>query len=162
MSYSIQSQKKIVCIRNKIIAITFLLLTLPAAAGQTTNPIELSGTIIQIVAFLLGMCGSLYLASVLWARGDKGSESWKYLSVSMIMFAFWNIIMSLSLVMTVLNAKSDTDSKGTLNFVIFILKMLDPVIEVAVFMVLLFGLKNIIRTMLHKPWTLFSKVDSDE
>ncbi len=127
-----------------------------------TNPIELSGTIMQIIAFLLGMCGSLYLASVLWTRGDKGSESWKYLSVSMIMFAFWNIIMSLGLMMTVLNTYGDEDSKEIFNFIIFILEMLDPIIEVAVFMVLLFGLKRIIKKMLQKPWALFSKVDSDE
>jgi len=43
----------------------------------------------------------------------------------------------------------------------FIVKILDPVIEVIVFVILLFGLRKIIGAMRTKPWNVFSK-DEEE
>jgi hypothetical protein len=128
---------------------------LPIAA-QAASEIDISGTIVRLLAFILGMCGSLYLAASLWRRAEKGSESWKYLAVSMMMLSFWNIIMAFSVMMTVLNI----DRPGrvhdiTFDYVLFIIKILDPIIEVTVFLILLFGLKKIIKAIREEPWTVF-------
>lgn len=132
-------------------------------AAQAASEIDTSGTIVRLIAFILGMCGSLYLAASLWRRAEKGSESWKYLSVSMMMLSFWNIIMAFSVMMTVLNI----DRLGrvhdiTFDYVLVIIKVLDPIIEVTVFLILLFGLKKIIKAIREEPWTVFSKEEPDE
>jgi hypothetical protein len=53
-------------------------------------------------------------------------------------------------------------SDEVLNTYIIIVKILDPVIEVIVFLILLFGLRKIIDAMRTKPWTVFSKEDEEK
>jgi len=127
--------------------------------------IDMSGTIVRLISFLLGVCGATYLAAGLWSRSEKGSSSWKYLSISMILFVFWNIIGAFSILLDVLTIQKSGNevaiSEEALNLYILIVKVLDPVIEVIVFIILLFGLRKIINAMRTKPWTVFSK-DEDE
>ena len=127
--------------------------------------IDMSGTIVRLISFLLGVCGATYLAAGLWSRSEKGSVSWKYLSISMILFVFWNIIGAFSILLDVLSVKkfdsSIAISDEALNIYLIIIKILDPVIEVIVFLILLFGLRKIIYAMRTRPWTVFSK-DEDE
>lgn len=130
------------------------------------NHIDMSGTLVRLISYLLGVCGAAYLAAGLWSRAEKGSESWKYLSVSMILFVFWNIIGTFSILLDVLSIQKFTSgiviSDEALNTYILIVKMLDPIIEVIVFLILLFGLRKIINAMRTKPWTVFSKDDDEE
>jgi hypothetical protein len=132
-------------------------------ALEAVNHIDMSGTIVRLISYLLGICGAAYLAAGLWSRSEKGSKSWKYLSVSMIIFVFWNIIGTFSVLLDVLSFRKSTSgiviSDEALNIYIIIVKILDPVIEVMVFLILLFGLRKIIDAMRTKPWTVFSKED---
>jgi len=127
--------------------------------------IDMSGTIVRLISFLLGVCGATYLAAGLWSRSEKGSNSWKYLSISMILFVFWNILGAFSILLDVLTIQTTGNevavSMEALNLYKIIVKVLDPVIEVIVFIILLFGLRKIIYAMRTKPWTVFSK-DEDE
>ena len=130
------------------------------------NQIDMSGTIVRLISYLLGVCGAAYLAAGLWSRAEKGSESWKYLSVSMILFVFWNIIGTFSILLDVLSIRKSTSgiviSDEALNTYIIIVQILDPVIAVIVFLILLFGLRKIINAMRTKPWTVFSKDEDDQ
>ena len=127
--------------------------------------IDMSGTIVRLISFLLGVCGATYLAAGLWSRSEKGSNSWKYLSISMILFVFWNIIGAFSIlldVLTIQTAGNDVAmSAEVLSLYKIIVRVLDPVLEVIVFIILLFGLRKIVFAMRTKPWTVFSK-DDDE
>ena len=131
----------------------------------TINGIDMSGTIVRLISFLLGICGATYLAAGLWSRSQKGSNSWKYLSISMILFVFWNIIGAFGILLDVIkvqNSKNDVAvSQEGLDLFFYIVKVLDPVLEVIVFIILLFGLRKIISAMRTKPWTVFSK-DEEE
>jgi heme/copper-type cytochrome/quinol oxidase subunit 2 len=135
-------------------------------ALEGINQIDMSGTIVRLISYLLGVCGAAYLAAGLWSRAEKGSQSWKYLSVSMILFVFWNIIGTFSILLDVLTIRKSTSgimiSDEALNTYIVIVKILDPVIAVIVFLILLFGLRKIIDAMRTKPWTVFSKEDDEE
>ncbi len=138
-----------------------LLLILPRVdADQTIDMIGIYGIIVRLIAFLLGMIGSVYLAAELWQRGERGSESWKYLCISMLMFTLWNIIMAFGIMLGVLNGY-DTNYVGSYGVIAVIIKVLDPLIEVIAFIVLLFGLMRIIKAMRNKPWTVFSKEEPD-
>jgi hypothetical protein len=143
-----------------------LLITENVNALENINHIDMSGTMVRLISYLLGVCGAAYLAAGLWSRSEKGSESWKYLSVSMILFVFWNIIGTFSILLDVLSIRKSTSgiviSDEALNTYIIIVQILDPVIEVIVFVILLFGLRKIINAMRTKPWTVFSKVDEEE
>jgi multisubunit Na+/H+ antiporter MnhB subunit len=44
----------------------------------------------------------------------------------------------------------------------FALRVLDPVLEVMVFLILFFGLNTIIRKMRHSPWVLFDKLEEHD
>ncbi len=135
-------------------------------ALEDINHIDMSGTIVRLIAYLLGVCGAAYLAAGLWSRSEKGSHSWKYLSVSMILFVFWNIMGIFSVLLEVLSIQKYTSgiliSDENLNTYIIIVKILDPVIAVIVFLILFFGLRKIIDAMRTKPWTVFSKEDEEE
>jgi hypothetical protein len=135
-------------------------------ALEDINQIDMSGTIVRLISYLLGVCGAAYLAAGLWSRSEKGSQSWKYISVSMILFVFWNIIGTFSILLEVLSIRKSTSgiliSDEALNTYIIIIKILDPVIAVVVFLILLFGLRKIIDAMRTKPWTVFSKEDEGE
>lgn len=143
-----------------------LLITENVNALEGINHIDMSGTMVSLISYLLGVCGAAYLAAGLWSRSEKGSESWKYLSVSMILFVFWNIIGTFSILLDVLSIRKSTSgiviSDEALNTYIIIVQILDPVIEVIVFVILLFGLRKIINAMRTKPWTVFSKEDEEE
>lgn len=52
-------------------------------------------------------------------------------------------------------------SQEGLELFSYIVKVLDPLLEVIVFIILLFGLRKIINAMRTKPWTVFSK-DEEE
>ncbi|MCZ7401041.1 MAG: hypothetical protein O8C61_02325 [Candidatus Methanoperedens sp.] len=136
------------------------------AAYGISNGIDISGTIVRLISFLLGMCGATYLAAGLWQRAEKGSETWKYLSISMVLFVFWNVIMAFGILLDVLTAqRAEHDiaiSVDALNTYYAIVRILDPVLEVIVFVILLFGLRKIINAMRNEPWSVFSKEDSDE
>ncbi len=136
------------------------------AAYGISNGIDISGTIVRLISFLLGMCGATYLAAGLWQRAEKGSETWKYLSISMVLFVFWNVIMAFGILLDVLTAqRAEHDiaiSADALNTYYAIVRILDPVIEVIVFVILLFGLRKIINAMRNEPWSVFSKEDADE
>jgi hypothetical protein len=151
-------------IKIKLMALSSLfLLMLPAVkAASSLEGIDTSGTIVRLIAFLLGMCGSTYLAAGLWERAEKGTETWKYLSISMIMMVFWNIIMTFGVLLNILKFEKTVKSPEIIDNVLVILNVLDPVIEVIVFLVLLFGLKKIIRAMREEPWHVFSKEEPDE
>ena len=135
-------------------------------ALENISQIDMSGTIVRLISYLLGVCGAAYLAAGLWSRSEKGSQSWKYLSVSMILFVFWNIIGTFSILLDVLTIRKSTTgiviSDEALNTYIIIVKILDPVIAVIVFLILLFGLRKIIDAMRTKPWTVFGKEDEEE
>lgn len=150
--------------RIKLIALScFFLLMLPAARADT--PIEgmdTSGTIVRLISFLLGMCGSTYLAASLWQRAERGTETWKYLSISMIMMIFWNIIMTFGVLLNILRFEKTVRSPEVIDNALIILNVLDPVVEVIVFLILLFGLRKIIKAMREEPWTVFSKEEPDE
>ncbi len=155
-------------IKIKLLSLScLLLLMLPEAnADPLIDGIDTSGTIVRLVSFLLGICGSTYLAAGLWRRAEKGSESWKYLSVSMVMMIFWNIIMTVGILlnilkMNILNSVSVVESVEVIDTTLIILNFLDPVIEVIVFLILLFGLRKIVKTMREEPWTVFSKEEKD-
>lgn len=132
----------------------------------TINGIDMSGTIVRLIAFLLGVCGATYLAAGLWSRSEKGTQSWKYLSISMVLFVFWNIIGAFSILLDVLNYQNSRDeiaiSPEAMDLYLFIVKILDPILEVIVFVLLLFGLRKIIYTMRTKPWTVFSNEDDEK
>lgn len=132
----------------------------------TINGIDMSGTIVRLIAFLLGVCGATYLAAGLWSRSEKGSQSWKYLSISMILFVFWNIIGAFGILLDVLNYQNSmyeiAISPEAMELYLFIVKILDPILEVIVFVLLLFGLRKIIYTMRTKPWTVFSNEDEEK
>ena len=131
----------------------------------TINGIDMSGTIVRLISFLLGICGATYLAAGLWSRSQKGSNSWKYLSISMILFVFWNIIGAFGILLDVIKVQNSINdvavSQEGLDLFFYIVKVLDPVLEVIVFIILLFGLRKIISAMRTKPWTVFSK-DEEE
>jgi len=152
---------------NKIAVFAGLPLLMLADANvlEATGGIDMSGTIVRLISFLLGVCGATYLAAGLWSRSEKGSVSWKYLSISMILFVFWNIIGAFGILLDVLSVKkfdsSIAISDEALNIYLIIIQILDPVIEVVVFLILLFGLRKIINAMRTRPWTVFSK-DEDE
>ncbi len=131
----------------------------------TVNGIDMSGTIVRLISFLLGICGATYLAAGLWSRSQKGSNSWKYLSISMVLFVFWNIIGAFGILLDVINVQNSKNdiavSQEGLDLFFYIVKVLDPFLEVIVFIILLFGLRKIISAMRTKPWTVFSK-DEEE
>lgn len=131
----------------------------------TIDGIDMSGTIVRLISFLLGICGATYLAAGLWSRSEKGSESWKFLSISMILFVFWNIIGAFGILLDVLNYQNYRSeiaiSEEGLNIYLFIIKILDPITEVIVFVILLFGLRKIISAMRTSPWTVFSRDDEE-
>lgn len=135
-------------------------------ALENIDHIDMSGTIVRLIAYLLGVCGAAFLAAGLWSRSEKGSHSWKYLSVSMILFVFWNIIGIFSILLDVLTIQKSKSgiiiSDEVLNTYIINVKILDPVIAAIVFLLLLFGLRKIIDAMRTKPWTVFSKEDEGE
>lgn len=138
------------------------MLILPVVdADQTTDMIGIYGIIVRLIAFLLGMIGSVYLAAELWHRGERGSESWKYLCISMLMFTLWNILMAFGIMLGILNGEYDANYVGSYAAIAVIIKVLDPLIEVIAFIVLLFGLMRIIKAMRNKPWTVFSKEEPD-
>jgi hypothetical protein len=136
-----------------------------ANLGETINGVDMSGTIVRLISFLLGICGATYLAAGFWSRSEKGSVSWKYLSISMVLFVFWNIIGAFSILLDVIQfQKSGNDvaiSQKAMELYFFIVKILDPIIEVIVFVILLFGLRKIISAMRTKPWNVFTK-DEEE
>lgn len=156
--------------KRKLTTIGFLLLlanlNVVQAINGISNGIDISGTIVRLISFLLGMCGATYLAAGLWQRAEKGSETWKYLSISMILFVFWNVIMAFGILLDVLTAqRAERDiaiSVDALNTFYIIVRVLDPVLEVIVFVLLLFGLRKIINAMRNEPWSVFSREDSDE
>ncbi len=156
--------------RTKTTIGVFLLLlanlNVAQAINGINNGIDISGTIVRLISFLLGMCGATYLAAGLWQRAEKGSETWKYLSISMILFVFWNVIMAFGILLDVLTAqraeREIAISVDTMTTFYAIVRILDPVIEVIVFVILLFGLRKIINAMRNEPWSVFSKEDSDE
>lgn len=155
--------------KRTIITLGVFLLTnldVARAAYGASNGIEISGTIVRLISFFLGICGATYLAAGLWQRAEKGSESWKYLSISMVLFVFWNVIMAFGILLDVLVAQRAGPeiaiSSDTLITYYSIVRVLDPVIEVIVFVILLFGLRKIINAMRNEPWSVFSKEDSDE
>lgn len=131
----------------------------------TINGIDMSGTIVRLISFLLGICGATYLAAGLWSRAQKGSNSWKYLSISMVLFVFWNIIGAFGILLDVIKIQNSINdiavSPEGLDLFSYIVKVLDPLLEVIVFLILLFGLRKIISAMRTKPWTVFSK-DEEE
>lgn len=132
---------------------------------ETTSRVDMSGTIVRLISFLLGICGATYLAAGLWSRSEKGSESWKYLSISMILFVFWNIIGAFSILLEVLTYQefgNGVISEQNINLYLATVNILDPVIEVIVFIILLFGLRKIIYAMRTKPWSVFSKEEDEE
>jgi len=131
----------------------------------TINGIDMSGTIVRLISFLLGICGATYLAAGLWSRSQKGSNSWKFLSISMVLFVFWNIIGAFGILLDVIKVQNSINeapiSIEGLDLFFYIVTVLDPVLEVIVFLILLFGLRKIINAMRTKPWTVFSK-DEEE
>ncbi len=143
-----------------------VLMLLPHVEAASYDGTDTSGTIVRLISFLLGICGSTYLAAGLWRRAEKGSEAWKYLSVSMIMLIFWNIVMTIGVLlnilrMNILNATSAIKSVEVIETTLIILNILDPVIEVIVFLILLFGLRKIVTTMREEPWTVFSREEKN-
>ena len=140
------------------------IMTDPNITG-TINGIDMSGTIVRLISFLLGICGATYLAAGLWSRSQKGSNSWKYLSISMVLFVFWNIIGAFGILLDVIKVQNSINdgavSQEGLDLFFYIVKVLDPLLEVIVFIILLFGLRKIISAMRTKPWTVFSK-DEEE
>jgi hypothetical protein len=146
----------------RISGFLFLLIMLPAAQGFQDGSINTSGIIVELIAYLLGICGSFYLGSILWTRGEKGLESWKYLSISMVLFGFWNIIMALDLVVAALIAEGQDSSGKYLNNILFALRNIDPIVGMIAFVLLFTGLKKIIKAMHDKPWTVFQRVDFDD
>jgi hypothetical protein len=148
-----------------VLLLFFFLLILPiigAAQAINEDRIDTSGTIVRLISFLLGMCGSTYLAAGLWQRAEKGTETWKYLSISMIMMIFWNIIMTFGVLLNALKFENALKPPEVIDNALVILNVLDPVIEVIVFLILFFGLKKIIKAMREEPWTVFSREESDE
>jgi hypothetical protein len=143
-----------------------LLIIENVTALEDINQIDMSGTIVRLISYLLGVCGAAYLAAGLWSRSEKGSQSWKYLSVSMVLFVFWNIIGTFSILLEVLAIRKSISgiviSDEVMNTYIIIVKILDPVIAVMVFLILLFGLRKIIDAMRTKPWTVFNKEEGEE
>lgn len=152
---------------KKSIMLAFFPLSIMANANLAgaANGVDMSGTIVRLISFLLGVCGATYLAAGLWSRSEKGSGSWKYLSISMILFVFWNVIGAFSILLDVLNIQRTTHevaiSQDAMNLYFFIVKILDPVLEVIVFILLLFGLQKIINAMRTKPWTVFNKEEEE-
>jgi len=152
---------------NSIMLFGFFPISVMANAnlGGTTEGVDMSGTIVRLISFLLGICGATYLAAGFWSRSEKGSVSWKYLSISMILFVFWNIIGAFSILLDVIQIQNSVNdvaiSQKAMDIYFFIVKILDPVIEVIVFVILLFGLRKIIGAMRTKPWNVFSK-DEEE
>ncbi len=145
--------------------VPFAIFPLMADANMAGAGIDMSGIIVRLIAFLLGICGATYLAAGLWSRSEKGSEKWKFLSISMILFSFWNIIGAFGILLDVLYAQKGSNgvsiSWEAMNLYLFLVRILDPVLEVLVFVMLLFGLRNIISAMRNKPWTVFSKEEEE-
>ena len=152
---------------NSLILFAFFPVSIVADTNiaGTINGIDMSGTIVRLISFLLGICGATYLAAGLWSRSQKGSHSWKFLSISMILFVFWNIIGAFGILLDVIKVQNSineaTISHEGLDLLSYIVQVLDPVLEVIVFIILLFGLRKIISAMRTEPWTVFSK-DEEE
>lgn len=136
-----------------------------ANLAGTINGVDMSGTIVRLISFLLGICGATYLAAGFWSRSEKGSVSWKYLSISMVLFVFWNIIGAFGILLDVIQIQNTANdvaiSQRSMDLYFYIVKILDPIVEVIVFVILLFGLRKIIGAMRTKPWNVFSK-DEEE
>jgi len=153
--------------KKSIILFAFIPMTIIASANTSGNfeGVDMSGTIVRLISFILGICGATYLAAGLWSRSEKGSVSWKYLSISMILFVFWNIIGAFSILLDVLNFQNSKNdlaiSPEAMDLYLFVVRILDPILEVIVFILLLFGLRKIVNTMRTKPWTVFSKDEED-
>ncbi len=143
------------------ILMIFLSFIVPNASAEMQGSMEKSGAAMQIIAYLLGMSGSIYLAAILWNRGNKGSESWKQLSIAMMLFGLWNIIMIFNIMMLALYQDPDNINPN-FEIAFFAFRILDPILEVMVFLILFFGLNTIIRKMRHSPWVLFDKVEEHD
>jgi len=152
---------------NSIMFFGFFPMSVMADAnlGETINGVDMSGTIVRLISFLLGICGATYLAAGFWSRSEKGSVSWKYLSISMVLFVFWNIIGAFGILLDVIKLQNSANdvaiAQRSMDLYFYIVKILDPIIEVIVFVILLFGLRKIIDAMRTKPWNVFSK-DEEE
>jgi len=134
--------------------------------SSTGDAVDMSGIIIRLTAFILGICGAAYLAAGLWHRSKKGSDGWKYLSISMVLFVLWNIDMTLGVLLDALNSRMYSGeisiSSDSLSQLKIIVNVLDPILEVIVFIILFFGLRKIINAMRNEPWTVFSEGESNE
>jgi len=142
-----------------------MLIMADANLAGATNGVNMSGTIVRLISFLLGVCGATYLAAGLWSRSEKGSMDWRYLSISMMLFVFWNILGAFGILLDIIQMQRASNiaiSQHSINVYLFIIKTLDPIIEVIVFIILLFGLRKIIYAMRTKPWTVFSNEEEEE
>jgi len=149
--------------KTKLLAFTgaFMLLAPEADVFQTTSTAEINIMIIPFIAHLLAIIGSLYLAAQLYMFAEKASATWKYLSLSAVLFSLWNTIMAFNIILKVLSKESAAFAQSSYGM-IYSIKTIDPVLEVIVFFLFYYGMKRVANTMHNKPWTVFSKEDSNE
>ena len=147
-------------IKIKLLALTstFLLLVPEVDIYQTTGTAEINIMIVPFISHLLGIIGSVYLAAQLYTFAEKASGTWKYLSLSAVLFSLWNIIMAFNIILRVLYKENATFMQSSYSMFYFI-KVIDPVLEAIVFFLFYYGMKRVANTMHNKPWTVFSEED---
>ena len=139
----------------------FLLLLPRADVYQTTDMAEINVLIVPFISHLMGIIGSVYLAAQLYTIAERASITWKYLSTSIVLFALWNIIMAFNIMLKALNIGSVDYLQNSSN-TLYLIEVIDPVLEAFVFIIFFYGMRKVANAMHNKPWTVFSKEDSDE
>lgn len=147
----------------RLIAFTgaFLLLLPRADVYQTADMAEINVMIVPFMSHIMGIIGSVYLAAQLYTIAERASTTWKYLSISIVLFALWNVVMAFSIMLKALNIGSVDYLQSSSN-TFYLINVIDPVLEVFVFFTFFYGLRKVANAMHNKPWTVFSQEGSDE
>lgn len=147
----------------RLIAFTgaFLLLLPSSNANPSKDMAEINVLIVPFISHILGIIGSVYLATQLYTMAERASRTWKYLGLSIVLFSLWNIIMALNIMFRVLYNESVTFLNTSYNIIYFI-KVIDPVLVAVTFFVFFYGMRKVADEMHRKPWAVFSKEDSNE
>lgn len=142
----------------RFIALTGAFLLLLPASNVTpgSDMAHINVMIVPFISHLLGIIGSVYLAAQLNTIAERASRTWEYLSISIVFFSLWNILMAFNITLKVLYNGSQSSYE-----IINLIRVIDPVLEAFVFFVFFYGMKKVANAMHSKPWAVFSKEDND-
>lgn len=143
----------------RLIALTgaFLFLLPASDVNHASDMAYINVMVVPFISHLLGIIGSVYLAAQLNTIAERASRTWRYLSISIVLFSLWNIVMAFNIMLKVIYNRSQSSFD-----IIYLISVMDPVLEAFVFFVFFYGMKKVANTMHSKPWAVFSKEDNDE